>query len=702
LGEVLQLTHAILLSMFGVMDQDGSSGYFSDRDEGISSDTTFQTTEVFVTTILAAIVLFVGLGTATYSTPIEALATWLSWARRQRQKLDRQDSSIEHGGVKNDTNFTAGGTKTTITTTSTIVGRSPSNSPVMWWDNLAPPFSFPSTGTDAYDDNDSVVPEDIEAHVTHFCFLIHGHRGFSNDLSYLHSAMEHLAEREKRKRWTTMKSSLSSESSTSWDNESLESSSADDIVSPPPQSQSHPYHDIKIHSAVCNERKTMDGVEKGGQRLVDEILSVIREEMNKRQRDDDRENGDSKSSSSSSRTKNPIKDITLSIVGNSLGGIYGRYAIAKLEEVCSTKNGLLLDTRYRIHFNVFCTTATPHLGISKHTYVPLPRTAEIVTANFLGDTGKDLFRLNDLLRVMATSPQYLHSLASFKKRIAYANAYATDFPVPASTAAFLSDGSDYPHHYLEEEAAHNKNVNKNNFSGVDEVQQDETNDGGVFVAAFHTPRNIKTDTKAMEKMERKDDSPVDEIEAESSSFSSLPTSDLPSVASSNSDDDDQSVDELLQMSNALDSLGWKKVFVDVRNEIPISVNLPRNISLKRLSNSNVSDKSTSCSDEFNDNTMNSNNSNEVTGGQQNKKIPPPIRQLKQKRVVESRDVFSAVSLPDDNKLSFPLGHNMIVALSRSRISALINKGGRKVVDALAKELVEDIFSWHPPSTTDTR
>jgi len=116
------------------------------------------------------------------------------------------------------------------------------------------------------------------------------------------------------------------------------------------------------------------------------------------------------------------------------------------------------------------------------------------------------------------------------------------------------------------------------------------------------------------------------------------------------------------MSNALDSLGWKKVFVDVRNEIPMQFTLPK--------------------------IVRKNSSGETTP------VEEPVQSLKEKGVVESRDIAEAISLPPNmDKITVPLGHNMIVAFSRDKVSTLMNKPGRRVVDALAKELVEDIFSW---------
>jgi hypothetical protein len=43
---------------------------------------------------------------------------------------------------------------------------------------------------------------------------------------------------------------------------------------------------------------------------------------------------------------------------------------------------------------------------------------------------------------------------------------------------------------------------------------------------------------------------------------------------------------------------------------------------------------------------------------------------------------------------------MMVAFSQSCISTFINKGGRPIVDALANELVEGIFSWKEETAND--
>ena len=125
---------------------------------------------------------------------------------------------------------------------------------------------------------------------------------------------------------------------------------------------------------------------------------------------------------------------------------------------------------------------------------------------------------------MATSEQFKKPLASFQRRIAYANAYKTDFPVPCATAAFLDINNDYPHYFSE--------CNKQN---ADEKERTDyvcpASNRGLIAATLHTPRmelggDIQTETNQ---------------------------------------------DDLAAMSSSLDALGWKKVFIDMRKEV---VSLP--------------------------------------------------------------------------------------------------------------------------------
>ncbi len=454
--------------------------------------------------------------------------------------------------------------------------------------DLSPPFS------------NSV--EDLTSHVTspdvtHFCFLLHGHRGLSKDLTYLQIMMQRVAATQKQERHL---------------------------------------HDMVVHNSACNEGKTTDGIRNGGDRLVQEMREVIQEEMLKRHPELEFLGPETAKASADQK----LYDITLSILGNSLGGLFGRYAIAKLiENYCvsdTNSDSWILDGRFRLHLNIFCTTATPHLGVSRHTYLKIPRTAEIGVAHALGATGKDLFRLNDLLYSMATAPTYIKPLGSFRKRIAYANAYGTDFPVPASTAAFLSENSTYPHYIVE------TNTTSNSSRTSDDGTVTTESHGGLVIATLHTPAQPHCD-------DDDDEGDEDRSDASSESLNCHKSGDLE--------------EELDQMSLSLDRLGWKKVFVDIRRELP-SATFP---DWTRKSSSSEEDDSSAI---------------------------PSIRSLQlENRVVQSREVATAVAASTDNRVAIPLGHNMIVAFSRSRLSTFMNKGGRPVVDALAKELVEEIFAW---------
>jgi len=239
-------------------------------------------------------------------------------------------------------------------------------------------------------------------------------------------------------------------------------------------------------SANANDKKTSDGIAAGGSRLASEVNELI-DDITKQQES---------------------SKISLSFVGNSLGGLYARYALSEIPTI--QQSDAASNQAPRVQPKVFCTTATPHLGVSKHTYVPLPRMAEFVVANVLQPTGRDLFRYTDIIERMTLDSKFIDPLQSFQKRIAYANAYYTDFQVPTATAAFLSD-TDSLHKLVE-----------------------------YFDDRFV---ELKVETPKQQQ-------------ADGSSISS--------------EDKPKSTAELAQR---LDRLGWTKVFCDVRHGLP-SVPIP--------------------------------------------------------------------------------------------------------------------------------
>ena len=286
--------------------------------------------------------------------------------------------------------------------------------------------------------------------ITHFCFLIHGWLGNPKELGYF----EH---------------SLKNQIKQLQNNSLLNSGNGSKIIT---------------HSITCNDGKTSDGVQLGGERVAEEVRKVIAQFQ-----------------SDNKLEKSSI--ITISFIGNSLGGLYARYAVKGLINLVQSDH-----EAPKIYFNVFCSTATPHLGVSQHTYIRIPRVAEKLIGKAMSITGKDLFRDNNLLMDMV-SESYLKPMRLFQKRIAYANAFGTDFQVPTGTAAFLCEKSDYPHEI------------EKDIEGDEDNQNGFYSHNGVLFAKFQTKPDL-----AQNSISHNDD--------------------------------------LNYMSVKLDNLGWTKVFVDTR------------------------------------------------------------------------------------------------------------------------------------------
>lgn len=125
-------------------------------------------------------------------------------------------------------------------------------------------------------------------------------------------------------------------------------------------------------------------------------------------------------------------------------------------------------------------------------------------------------------------------------------------------------------------------------------------------------------------------------------------------------------EQLLHMSTKMDELGWKKVIVDVREHMPLSIKIPSIV--KRGTSSNT-------------------NGTEETNSHENEKS-----QEKSQNIVESRTIANTFSSPPD-KLAFPLGHNTLVAVEKQFLTKTVFKGGRPVMDGLAREIVDEILAW---------
>ncbi|XP_058081738.1 putative lipase ROG1 isoform X2 [Magnolia sinica] len=187
--------------------------------------------------------------------------------------------------------------------------------------------------------------------------------------------------------------------------------------------------DVIVHCSESNcSMLTLDGVDVMGERLAEEVISVIkrRPELQK-----------------------------ISFVGHSLGGLIARYAIGRLYgrnprtepfEENGDSNGVECGTEHPeeksngkiagLEPMNFITFATPHLGSRGHRQVPLFCGFHMLekmathTSRIIGRTGIHLF-LNDndegrpplLLQMVNDNGdlQFMSALQSFRRRVAYSN-----------------------------------------------------------------------------------------------------------------------------------------------------------------------------------------------------------------------------------------------------------------------------------------
>ncbi|XP_058113801.1 uncharacterized protein LOC131256777 isoform X2 [Magnolia sinica] len=191
---------------------------------------------------------------------------------------------------------------------------------------------------------------------------------------------------------------------------------------------------VIVHRSECNSsRLTFDGVDLMGERLAEEVLSVVR-----------RRPGVQK----------------ISFVAHSLGGLVARYAIGRLyvpipEREASVISGNYLSEEGSSYSTQclekhqegrvagldpmnFITFATPHLGSRGHKQLPflcglpfLERRASQTAHWIVGRTGKHLFLTDNddgrpplLLRMVDDCDElkFMSALRSFQRRVAYANA----------------------------------------------------------------------------------------------------------------------------------------------------------------------------------------------------------------------------------------------------------------------------------------
>jgi hypothetical protein len=271
-------------------------------------------------------------------------------------------------------------------------------------------------------------------------------------------------------------------------------------------------HAFVVYSAEANSGTilTSDGIVAGGRRIANEIDQLVQRYT---------------TLDHPQQQQQQPPNITLSLVGNSLGGLYCRYAISELQ-------ALQLKT---VMPKLFVTTCTPHLGVSQHTFITLPSWIESPIARVMQQTGLDLFRRTSCIQEMTTQSRFVNPLRSFSRRIAFANVYGTDFQVPTATAAFWAPTESM--HYEAKHLVDNEPENNHD--------EDGANNNIVLQLVTHQCREhslTETETETDPQL------------AEDNNYKNIGRNQLSSQ----------------DLSVLLDEMGWTKVLVDVRHHLPLS------------------------------------------------------------------------------------------------------------------------------------
>mmetsp|Transcript_25845 Transcript_25845/g.60854 ORF Transcript_25845/g.60854 Transcript_25845/m.60854 type:complete len:552 (-) Transcript_25845:2612-4267(-) len=441
------------------------------------------------------------------------------------------------------------------------------------------------------------------------------------------------------------------------------------------------HHKFVIYSLECNEHRTDDGFAVGGSRVAKEINDLVRHVVF------DGTSSTTNDTESDGDKERPIAFATLSIVGNSLGGLYARHALAGIEWsiVDESSASPPIDLRPM----VFVTTATPHLGISQHTYIPIPRAAEFVAAQAMKETGRDLFRFTHVLEDMFYKDYFINPLAKFKQRIAYINVYGTDFQVPTATAAFWAPGSDSVHYRVP------------NYS---ELSESESSDGAVSDSKPNEPSSVpKAIVMTLSTPQRLD--LLNEEEEDKSEEANANEENKDGKAQGN-----KNQTELYRSwSKRLDRLGWTKVLVDVREDVPV---VP--VPVKSQDESSVDEKKDEGAADTNEDVTDVKKSEtdttvaeedlDDTSADLNLKntwtAEELLAEFKGGLLIAGANTKKRRGSLWDLKPRLPLGHAVMIANAKDEFNRKVTRGGKPVMDYLGVSMVRTLTS--EIYTTDQR
>jgi hypothetical protein len=363
----------------------------------------------------------------------------------------------------------------------------------------------------------------------HLVVLVHGYMGSDREQDYLGEA---LIEKSKK----SIQELLLSNSN------SYNKNDIDDIEDSCSINNNNNKHQFVILSSKANVNNSTDGIAKGGERLAVEISDWIQQHT--------------------ADIHDPATIMTLSLIGNSLGGLYSRYALAELYYKYTKSFDMILPL-------IFGTTSSPHLGVSQETFIELPKWVEPYVATVMQQqTMDDLFSSNNSTVVMdmcrrpnsnddddnennnnnKNNRDYLHPLQQFQKRIAVANAYNTDFLVSVSSGAFLSSGSNSVHYHQDPD--YDDTASCTSTTGT------ITGTGRLMRNVDHVTLQVTTATTTTSSA------------AKEETKTTTTTSEDSDDDDDDDDDDDNHNTSRRSCVDSLDELGWHKIFVDTRDVLP--------------------------------------------------------------------------------------------------------------------------------------
>jgi len=450
---------------------------------------------------------------------------------------------------------------------------------------------------------------------------------------------------------------------------------------------------LLVVSATCNDHNSLDGIGNGGLRFANEINEVLRGVVIKIIRDNQQRECNALSVNQTNGTS-----IALSILGNSMGGLYARYALKYINWNIHAHVGSTL-MNVPVIPNVFVTTATPHLGLKNFTYWKVPRFMEPIAGWVMGQSGNDLFRrntrsvkrnkvinnnhnqtppskvqrseqynYNDIIEQLSFDVEFIAPLSKFRRRIAYANAFSTDIAVTTATAAFLTDDDNND----DDDRPCCSPVYSNDYNPQDSddsrssllIEGDEnesTRSIHMFVSKCSEEEENNNDDASRNHQGSEDTNSVPEYSSVRFDTATTYCSSFGKIKKSSPSVSD--------MARNLDSLGWSKHFIDNRPHIPKLFKRPnykkRESSMK---------KNLDIHEENNKTHTSCYSSGEL------------------KRCLSGNGW-------DGNTL--PFGHSFLIASTRDPVHKFLYKSARPFVDqVIAKEVVEEMLQFVPRSEDD--